>query len=355
MIRRSSSPKPGPRLPHVAVIVPCYNYGQFLEECVTSILSQPGVTTEVLILDDASTDDSGRVAEVLADRDRRVRVTHHEWNRGHIATYNEGLSAADSDYVVLLSADDMLAPGALSRATTLMETHPSVGLVYGNPQTFAIEPEVSSSRVRSWSVWQGNKWIEAQFRRSLNIIYSPEAIVRTSVHHAAGYYSPLLPHSGDLEMWLRIAAISDVGRVNGPDQAFRRVHPGSMMQTNYGTVVKDLIERNGAFESFLSTAGANLPNNTELRSLLQKRMCQEALGWACRVGASSSNSSQEILEAVTFAQKTYPSYATLQVWHEFQQQKEFGGLKARIAAASSGILRDVQDRLRWRRWRRYGI
>ena len=49
--------------------------------------------------------------------------------------------------------------------------------------------------------------------------------MRNSVQQAIGGYNPDLPHSGDFEMWLRAAAVADVGRVNGPCQAFYRVHP----------------------------------------------------------------------------------------------------------------------------------
>ena len=74
----------------VDVIVPCYNYGRFLRECVESVLGQP-VDVRVLIIDDASTDDTPEVAAALAAEDARVEFRRHAVNRGHIATYNEGL------------------------------------------------------------------------------------------------------------------------------------------------------------------------------------------------------------------------------------------------------------------------
>src|SRR5207245_10444433 len=100
----------------VDVIVPCYNYGRFLPSCINSVLSQEGVEVRVLILDDASTDGSGDVAEELAEQDRRVTVRRHRTNRGHIATYNEGIEWVAGDYTLLLSADDMPTDGALGRA-----------------------------------------------------------------------------------------------------------------------------------------------------------------------------------------------------------------------------------------------
>src|ERR1700722_3515157 len=115
-------------MPSVSVVIPCYKYGHFLEECTQSVLeNQPGVDVRVLIIDDASPDDSADVARAIAARDPRVEVAVHAGNKGHIATYNEGLlDWADGDYSVLLSADDRLTPGALTRATALLDANPDV-------------------------------------------------------------------------------------------------------------------------------------------------------------------------------------------------------------------------------------
>jgi glycosyltransferase involved in cell wall biosynthesis len=75
----------------VDVLVPCYNYGRFLRDCVSSVLSQEDHGLRVLVIDDASTDDSLEVAHRLALEDSRAEVLPHRTNRGHIATYNEGI------------------------------------------------------------------------------------------------------------------------------------------------------------------------------------------------------------------------------------------------------------------------
>src|SRR5205823_5587035 len=77
----------------VDVVIPAYNYGHYLPACVRSVTSQRGVDVRVLIIDDASTDDTFAVAQRLAADDRRVEARRHVQNQGHIATYNEGLLA----------------------------------------------------------------------------------------------------------------------------------------------------------------------------------------------------------------------------------------------------------------------
>src|SRR5438067_328538 len=103
----------------VDVIVPCYNYGHLLEDCIRSVLSQQDVDVRILLMDDASTDETESIGRRLA-ADRRVEYRRHRVNRGHIATYNEALACLTGDYCLILSADDLLTPGALMRAARLM-------------------------------------------------------------------------------------------------------------------------------------------------------------------------------------------------------------------------------------------
>jgi glycosyltransferase involved in cell wall biosynthesis len=147
----------------VSVVIPCYNYGHFLPEAVSSVLDdQKDVDVRVLIIDDGSTDDSAEVARQIVEGDSRVEAILHPTNMGHLETYNEGLLEwADGDYSVLLSADDRLTPGALGRAAELLDARPNVGFVYGHPLHFQGDRPLPLARttVRGWSVWPGRWWL----------------------------------------------------------------------------------------------------------------------------------------------------------------------------------------------------
>jgi glycosyltransferase involved in cell wall biosynthesis len=344
------------RKPHVEVVVPCHNYGHFLADAVESIKAQPGVTTQVHIIDDASTDGSVAVAYRLAEQQQGIRVTHHQANKGHIATYNEGLSQADSDYVVLLSADDMLAPGALKRATRIMDARPDVGLVYGHPQTFEQAPIIKAPDDGRTQIWTGKKWIDAQFKRNMSIIYSPEAVVRTAVQHEVGYYRTDLPHSGDLEMWLRIAATADVGRVAGPDQAFRRVHAESMMNKGaLSGVAVDLRERFKAYDAFLATFEGPSHERRSLQELLSRKMTLEGLHWATETRkASGDEIPPEIQQVLNFVESINPRFRDTNAWKEYAKvagQRQ--GISA-VGALLGRTQREIGGRVRWHRWERFG-
>jgi hypothetical protein len=264
----------------VSVIVPCYNYARYLSDCVDSILSQEGVDVRLLVIDDASTDDTPSVCAALAGRDPRVSVRRHERNLGHIATYNEGLLWADGDYVALISADDMLTPGALARAADLMDAHPNVGLVYGSaadlhdgvPPTPARTSQSPRAELRS-----GRDWIESRCRTAQSCIFSPEVVVRGSLQRELGGYRQELPHAGDLEMWLRFASVADVARFPDVDQAYFRSHPASMQRTRFSSTLRKLEERKRAFEIFFAERGRHLNRVATLRRRALRQLAAEAL------------------------------------------------------------------------------
>jgi hypothetical protein len=277
----------------VSVVIPCYNYGHFLGAAVGSALDdQPGMEVRVLVIDDASTDGSAEVARAIAARDPRVQVLAHATNRGHIATYNEGLlDWADGDYSVLLSADDRLAPGTLRRTTDLLDAHPEAGFAYGHPIRFreGTPPPAAKTTVRGWSVWPGPWWLERRCRTCISCISSPEVVVRTSLQKMVGGYDPQLPHTGDTEMWLRLAAHADVGYIRGADQAFYRIHENNMTKTR--TTLVDLHQRRLAYEKFLDRCAASLPEAARLSDMVHRKLCWQALWSPIRRRWTSSSRS----------------------------------------------------------------
>jgi glycosyltransferase involved in cell wall biosynthesis len=344
-------------LPRVSVVVPCYNYGQYLPACVESVLGQPGVVVDVLVIDDASPDGSGDVAEALADQHERVRVLRHRSNRGHIATFNEGLSLADGKYLVLLSADDLLTAGALGRATALLEAHESVGLVYGHPQiVFGDHLPPPRTRVRSWSVWPGRRWIEDRCRRGVNCIWSPEVVMRMTVQRQIGDYRGDLPHSADLEMWLRAASVSDVGRVNGPDQAYRRIHLTNMSETTFSGHHADLHERLRGFEAFFAGPGATLPEADRLLGTARRRIATAALDQACVLAATEEIDQEPVDALLRLAVEASVDARRTRQWREVQWRR--AARRGRSVDAVRQVIydarRDLEGRARWRRWHWHG-
>jgi glycosyltransferase involved in cell wall biosynthesis len=269
--------------PSVSVIVPCFRYADVLTGCVDSVLAQRDVNVRVLIIDDCSPDETPAVGRALAQRDRRVEYRRHTVNAGLIATANEGLEWADGDYVVLLSADDLLVPGALARATSVMEERREVGMVYGRPLLAPAGRRLPApgGRWRGTKTWSGEDWIRLRCQSGHNCLSSPEAVVRNSVQREVGGYNPTCFHTSDLEMWLRIASVSDIAYVRGVPQAIYRVHPDSMLRSQDGPMV-DLRERRLAFDAFFGSCGSRLREPEAMHEMAQRALARQALWQASR-------------------------------------------------------------------------
>ena len=245
----------------VDVVVPCYNYARYLEQCVRSVLDQRGVEVRVLILDDASTDETPLVGRRLAAQDLRVEFRRHETNKGHIATYNEGLLHwAAGKYCLLLSADDYLADDSLARAVKVMDANDSVALAYGMALAVINEhvpPAPANATSSEYRILTGGEFTSHCCLTASNPVPTPTAIVRTAVQREIGGYRADLPHSGDFEMWLRLAVHGDVAVLRAV-LAYRRFHSHQMSNAYYGPM-SDFSERLQAYEAVFTRWGSRLP------------------------------------------------------------------------------------------------
>ena len=107
-------------LPLISVIIPVYNAATYLPACLDSVLAQTCRDIEVIIVDDGSTDGSGKVCDDYVCRDARVRVIHRE-NGGPSAARNEGLALAKGEYVAFVDSDDVVHERYLDVLLTAME------------------------------------------------------------------------------------------------------------------------------------------------------------------------------------------------------------------------------------------
>lgn len=116
------------RYPTLSVVIPNYNHARFLPESLGAILAQSYRPTEVIILDDASTDKSVAVIEGFARQDPIVRLVRNEQNMGVEWNVNRLMELATGDYVYSPSADDKILPGFFEKSMSLLAQYPQAGL-----------------------------------------------------------------------------------------------------------------------------------------------------------------------------------------------------------------------------------
>jgi glycosyltransferase involved in cell wall biosynthesis len=309
----------------VDVVVPCYNYARYLEACVDSLLSQEGALLRVLVIDDASTDDSSAVAARLAARDSRVEFRRHEKNCGHIATYNEGLLGwAKAKYSLLISADDILAPGALARAAKIMDSHDDVGMVYGMALNFTdetapvIPPEAHSD---AFQVISSRQFLKFCYVSLINPVPSPAAVVRTSMQQQLGGYRPELPHTGDLEMWMRFAVQGPIAVVRAV-QAYRRLHSLNMSHNYYDVLLRDCRERDRACREIYEKWGDRFPEFSQWMDAMRRGLAEEAFWMASR--CFDSGDLKSCVECLRFAVEFDPNLPQSRMWRRLRIKRLMG-------------------------------
>ncbi|QDU22957.1 glycosyltransferase family A protein [Urbifossiella limnaea] len=118
-------------VPKLSVILPNYNHAPYLPRCIEAILDQSYTDLELIIIDDASTDDSRDVIAEYARHDPRVRFHVNEKNSGVIATLNRALGMARGEYVFGAASDDYVLPGYFEKAMALFAAHPEAGITVG--------------------------------------------------------------------------------------------------------------------------------------------------------------------------------------------------------------------------------
>jgi glycosyltransferase involved in cell wall biosynthesis len=308
---------------------------------VESVLAQKGVDVRVLILDDASPDNTPALATQLVQEDSRLEYRRHELNKGHIDTYNEGLLEwVSGKYCLLLSADDLLAPGALQRAVCVLDSHPEIGLVHGRQEAFQTNPtalaNVPPAGDGNVVIVPGESFIENCCAHAHNPVATPTAVVRSTLQRAVGGYRKSLPHTADTEMWLRFAARASVARVEAL-QAFKRRHVGNMQHGYIGGALGDLKERRAAFEYFFDEDGVRLADSRRLRIMAMHALGENAF-WA-------ASRAFEIGDEVGY--KECLNYAVLW-WPQLVNGSQFARLrwKRRLGHRLWGLIRPFLDSMR---------
>jgi glycosyltransferase involved in cell wall biosynthesis len=308
----------------VDVLVPCYNYARFLPRCVTSVLTQHGVTVRVLIIDDASTDDTQIVGRQLAAADPRVAFRRHEKNKGHIATYNEGmLDWVTADYSLVLSADDALTPGAMWRAVRLLNRHPEAGMTYGRALVIGHDHALGSDAPHvsdEYQLMAGPEFIE-HCCAFANPVPAPTAIVRTSVQQRIGGYQAHLPHTGDMEMWMRFATLGPIVIMRAV-QAYYGWHGGNMGIAYYEATLSDLREQKDACADVLTAPDFPKADGERLMQIVKRRVGEQAFWMASQ--AFDDGDGKKSRTCLEFAQDLHPGLRRTRMWRRFQAKKLIG-------------------------------
>jgi hypothetical protein len=261
----------------VDIVIPCCNYAHFLPQCVQSVLNQGVEDVRIIIIDNASTDNSVEVARTLAETDGRIEVICHQANLGSHASFNEGIDLARADYFMILCADDLLTSGALRHGIALLDRFHEVSVVLGRH----IAPWVGNGtpalpeHSTGWSLTVGDRLIEMCCRKMKFNLPAHAMLVRTSAQKAVGHYRPSVPLLDDLEMALRLARHGSVAELSAP-LAITREHTTNISQVMWQDALRRLQEYETVWDSFFGHEGGTMPNSKKLHRMVRRHLAAAA-------------------------------------------------------------------------------
>jgi glycosyltransferase involved in cell wall biosynthesis len=214
--------------PLLSVIIPCYNYGQYIQDALRSIQSQTFQDFEIIVVDDGSTDNvTLTVLDQLKQED--LKVIRLE-NLGLAQSRNRGISIAKGKYVCCLDADDTLEPTYFEKCLCLMESNPGISFAYSHLITFGDEHKVR---------------LAEPFNLRLLINYNhlhATGIFRRDAWETVAGYDPLMSGYEDWDFWIRLGKAGFRGRLV-PEVLFNyRRHGVSLIDRSEGKH-KELVAR----------------------------------------------------------------------------------------------------------------
>ena len=187
-------------LPKISIITPSFNQGQFLEASIRSVLEQDYPNIEYIIVDGGSKDNS---VDIIKKYQGHLTWWVSEKDKGHADALNKGFARARGEILAWLNSDDIYFPHAVSEAVAVLQSHPEVGMVYGDADLIDDAGETVGKFASKQTGYR------QMLRGSVHI---PQATTffRTDIWKKVGPLDLSLFFSFDYDLWVRISKASQI-------------------------------------------------------------------------------------------------------------------------------------------------
>ncbi len=193
------------KMPKVSVILTSYNHEKYIEEAINSVLRQTYEDFELIIWDDASSDDSWRIINLF--KDNRIKAYQSEQN-GH-GILNRALKIASGQYIAIHHSDDVWEPQKLEKQVAFLDAHHEIGAVFTNALAITEEGHaLADEKFAYCNIFdQPNRtrheWLNFFFNHG-NALCHPSVLIRKSVYDTVGAYEYGYTQLNDFSMWIRL-------------------------------------------------------------------------------------------------------------------------------------------------------
>ena len=230
---------------NISVVIPNYNYGKYLGECVESVLKQTVAPAEILIIDDCSTDNSEKVLSEYDDHDS-IKIIRNEENLGIVKNFNKAVSCTKGDYVVFVGADNRIKNDFVEKYHFYADQNPGADILYSDILLFGERANLLAMQVNAKQVsddcfhWEFPEPSDEVIERmdDTNFLHGSSMFKRIWFDKVGGYRES--DHAEDFDLFARMLSEGATPlRVPHPTLEYRQ---HSALQANNLILIEQVVE-----------------------------------------------------------------------------------------------------------------
>ncbi len=232
----------------VTILMAVYNGEKYLNEAIDSILEQTYHDYEFIIINDGSSDGSGKI--IQSYNDERIRFVNNERNIGLASTLNKGIKLSTSEYIARMDQDDISLPTRIEKQVAYLQKHKDVILL----GTGCIEIDIAGKMVKQHRYHIKHKHLIKCFERGESPFPHSSVIYKTEVVKEINGYRNRLNDAEDLDLWLRLSFLGKIGCLSAPLIKLRKHEESITAKSDksiilsYGARVSYLLRKNGCLD-----------------------------------------------------------------------------------------------------------
>lgn len=266
-------------MPEISIIIPVYNGKKFIAEAINSVLRQTHKDYEIIVVDDGSTDDSGKVLEQFGDKIRYF----YQQNKGISSARNMAIKEAKGEYIALLDQDDVWYPRRLEKQIEVFKIKPDTGMVYSTCYCINEKNEILYKLPYNHKLCSGWVFKDLIFETFIPV---PTVLIKKSVLDEVGFFNEKYSYAEESELFLRISRLYKIECIDEPLAAYR-IHCQNLSRNKEKNLDEDIMLKEEMMKIYPKET---LPIQNSLRLNLAKQYYKAGLLY---LGLRKRNTAQE--------------------------------------------------------------
>ncbi|MBU0633901.1 MAG: glycosyltransferase [Candidatus Omnitrophica bacterium] len=212
-----------PNEPLVSICIPTYNNGQYIAKTLTSVINQSYKNLEIVISDNASTDQTYAIVKTFSDN--RLRYCRIDKHINGLFNFNKAIQLAKGNFIAVYHSDDIYEPTIVQKELQFLLNYPEAGAVFALDTLIDRNDKIIGTGVRQFppvmekNIYNFHDILQAMIKKNGSFLVCPTFMTRSDVLAKVGLFDPdckygVFGGAGDADMWLKIAQSFKIGIIN---------------------------------------------------------------------------------------------------------------------------------------------